>query len=143
MAERKRSILVALRAVNRIGKPSDEGHSLAHQIGAAGEMIPEEVPKEPEEWTVFGERRMVRSLPSHLECLETPFTHAGVNYIERIERKLFSKKKYRDREEIVIPDYQALEILALRRELHKAPERIAELEKLVETLTLQLTGVIG
>ena len=122
MAERRRAMLVALRAVAPGGKPSMEGHALAHQIGRAGNQIPAPVPEAPEEWSVFGERRRVRELPSHLEAIESPFTTAVIGWAMNL-------------------DYQ-LHIDDLEEKLADAPERIAELEKLVETLSLQLAGVI-
>lgn len=136
MAERQRAMLVALRATNSVGGPSREGHSLAHQIGRAGKRLPKPLPDEPEEWSVFGERRLVRDMPTAMELRESPFTKWGHSYIDKLESG-----------EAPAPldnndDDQIRRIAYLEEQLADAPERIKELEGLVETLSLQLTGVI-
>jgi hypothetical protein len=142
MAERRRAMLVALRAVNHYGTPSMEGHSLAHQIGRAGNQIPGPVPEEPELWSVYGERRLVKDLPTHLERLTNPFTAKGMTYIARLEDKYYEGAPPEERE--LLEDQELkIHIAYLQEQLADAPERIKELEKLVETLSLQLTGVIG
>jgi hypothetical protein len=142
MAERRRAMLVALRAVNPDGRPSEEGHSLAHQIGRAGNQIPAPVPEEPEEWTVFGERRLVKDLPSLLESTRTPFTKAGLQYIHKLEDKHYARDVFDERAVLLNDHDDRIHIEFLKEQLADAPERIAELEKIVETLSLQLTGII-
>ena len=136
-------MLVALRATNRAGRPSDEGHSLAHQIGRAGSQLPKPVPDEPEEWSVWGERRLVRELPTHLERIQSPFTKAGLRYIRRLEEKYFENGAHDDAREIYDDNDDQIRIGYLEEQLADAPERIAELEEMVETLSLQLTSIIG
>jgi hypothetical protein len=141
MAERRRAMLVALRATNPYGRPSDEGHSLAHQIGRAGDQIPKPIPDEPEEWTVFGERKLVRDLPSQLESTQTPFTKAGLLHMRRLEDRRYEKGVYQP--EVDSRDYnEELRIAYLEEQLADSPARIAELEELVATLSLQLSGII-
>lgn len=141
MAERRRAMLIALRAITNRGGPSEEGHSLAHQIGMAKDQIPAPVPEEPEEWSVFGERRMVRELPTLLESTRSPFTAAGIRYISRLEDKYYSGDAPDDRS-LEESDHQ-VRIDYLEEQLADAPGRVVELEKMVETLSLQLSGVIS
>ena len=144
MAERQRAMLVALRATNNKGTPSREGHSLAHQIGRAGNMIPKPLPEEPEEWSVFGERRLVRDMPTHMEVLESPFTRNGRRYIDRLEgRARKNDLDDPDMDKLSADRDAQIRIAYLEEQLADAPERIHELEGIVETLSLQLTGIIS
>lgn len=134
-------MLVALRGVNNHGTPSTEGYSLAHQIGRAGNQIPGPVPEEPEQWSVYGERRLVKDLPTHLERITNPFTAKGLRYIARLEDKYYEGAPPEERD--FLEDQEAkIRIAYLEERLADAPERIKELEGLVATLSLQLTGVI-
>lgn len=142
MAERRRAMLVATRAVNLNGRPSEEGLSLAHQIGRAGNQIPAPVPEEPEEWSVFGERRLVKDLPTLMESRESPFTKAGKKYIHKLEDKYYAKDVYDERTDLLRDTDDQIRIAYLEEQLADAPERIAELERIVETLSLQLAGII-
>ena len=142
MAERKRAMLIALRATTIYGNPSDEGHNLAHQIGRAGRQIPKPNADDPGHWTVFGERRLVRDVPSFLESSTTPFTRAGMKYIIRLEESHCIKDVVEKRLEFINEQGDKNRIGFLEEQLADAPERILELEKLVETLSLQLTGII-
>jgi len=143
MAERRRAMLVALRATTRKGYPSDEGHSLAHQLGRAGDQIPAPLPTEQESWSVFGERRLVRELPTMMEGFAQPFTDVGKRYISRMEI-LYYKSVGGDKLGAKMTQWEDQVHTSHRDEqLADAPERIAELEKLVETLSLQLSGVIS
>lgn len=134
-------MLVALRAVTPHGRPSAEGYSLAYQIGRAGNQIPKPMPEEPEEWSIFGERRLVKDTPTFLERTENPFTKAGLRYISRLEETLYDGPTAE--RELLKTDDSEIRIAYLEEQLADAPDRIAELEKLVETLSLQLSGVIG
>lgn len=142
MAERRRAMLVALRAV-WCGRPSEEGQSLAHQIGRAGQQLPAPVPEEPEEWSVFGERRMVRDLPTLLESTESPFTKAGIRYVERLEARYYLTHSKEERALFLANHDEQDTIETLQRALADAPVRIAELEEIVEQLSSQLNGVSG
>ncbi len=135
-------MLVALRAVWS-GRPSEEGHSLAHQIGQAGQQLPAPVPEEPDEWSVFGERRKVRELPTLLESTQSPFTKAGLRYVERLEARYYLTHSEEERSQFLEHHDEQDTIETLQRALVDAPTRIAELEEIVDQLTSQLKGVIS
>ncbi len=141
MAERRRAILVALRSNNSAGRPSSEGHSLAHQIGLAGDHIPALSPAEPEQWSPFGERRIVRDMPTFLECEESPFTAHGRRYVARLEQRLSDLDKGLDEDESVkaVMDRHDESVSYFKRRMEHYPARIKELEELVEELSSQLT----
>ena len=135
-AERKRAILVALSAVNRKGAPSTEGHSLAHQIGRAGDMIPTPNTEDVEIWSVFGERRRVRELPTFLESSQSPFTSAGLLYVKRLEERFYKVQSDHDRALCLAhcEDAGTISIFGDER------QRIAELEEIIAQLSTQLKG---
>lgn len=139
LAERKRAVLVALRATAPSGKPSTEGHSLAQQIAKAGNRLPREVPGLSDEWSVFGERRIYRDLPTFLEGNNMGLTKRGERLALRDGLRLSRYTDAKLREKLAEKTERVKELEHQLKEL----DRVKDLEHLVETLTRQLTGTIG
>lgn len=148
LAERQRCILIALRAVNKSGTPSDVGHNIAHDISDAGEVLPVLVGPPPYGYGSFGERR-IRAVPTAMESVWGPFTEAGHKYLKYLETKLEILAQrlgpagylYATRR---VVDVQVLErcLRKVTEEHRKLTEEHEELLELVEILKAQSSGVI-
>lgn len=140
MAERRRAMLVALRAVTRAGNPCEFGYHLSQQLGRAGTQLPKPIPDTPEMWSIFGERRLVKDTPTLLERTETPFTKAGKRYITKLIGKSEALQNPKDWD---MTDSDLLRINYLEGKLVEYPKRIKELEQIISNLSSQLKDYIG
>ena len=153
MAERRRAILVAMQATRDRGEPCETGHAVAHKIGQAGDELA--IPGEPwnAEYSVFGERRLVLSLPTFLESRESPFTREGRRRMRSLGRSVDVLRKHIGPVAVAGLDMLAERVLQakalednvyeLRQEKDKMRIRILDLEETITSLTSQLKGKLG
>lgn len=153
MAERKRAILVALQARLDLDQIDEVGHSVAHQISAAGDRLP--VAHE-EPWVVgysaFGERRLSFEVPTFLERHQSPFTHAGKKKLRSLRRaiKLLRRVEANDGWTIESVQGRIDEMIALQERVEELQddrdallEKVADLEATIDDLVAQLGGKLG
>lgn len=147
MAERRRVTLLALAQRDRHDMPCEDAHALAHKISEAGDYLPvpvDEHPDEPDQWSVFGERRLIREVPTFMESKESPFTALGRRHMAEMEMWLECHGPFDSVVEDLLKRVGAQEeiITELRAELADSPEKIEQLSELVDLLRRQLSGII-
>lgn len=150
MAERRRAILVALQAMKDDGEPCDTGHAVAHKIAQAGEELA--LPDEPwnADYSVFGERRLLRGLPTFMEVRESPFTLDGRKRMRHLESLLeVIRKRYSPAgldmvsERVLQATVLEDRVYELRKDKEKMQAKITDLQETVTSLTAQLKGKLG
>lgn len=150
MQERRRATLVALQSLQYNGTPCDIGHSIAHRIAQAGEELPALVEPWTAEYSVFGERRQLLSVPTFLESRESPFTREGRRRLALLERMLDVLRARHSpgaldmvAERVLRAQVLEDEVYELRRDKDKMQSQIHELEEVVTALGSQLKGKLG
>lgn len=150
MAERQRTILVALQGVQEDGSPCEAAHAVAHQISRAGKELAVPVEEWNTEFSVFGERRFLLGHPTFLEGRESPFTHEGRLRLEHLERLVAILRKRHSPGAFDMAIERVLRASDLEDEvfeLHQAKEALllqnTELHETVASLAKQLKGEVG